>query len=103
MRHAFIAVCGALFVSQAARALIPITTGPDIVWHGDFDGAGAVLSGNCNFGMDGYCSEEVNRTAQVQILTSPLAEGQHAAYFEVKHGDFYPPPPNNYSENRALL
>src|SRR5919109_1423001 len=51
-------------VSTAAIATIPIPT-TDIVWHGDFDGQGGVLSGNCGVGQDGYCQKLTVRDEQI--------------------------------------
>jgi len=49
-------------VSSASIAAIPIpTTG--IIWHGDFDGQGGVLIGNCGTTQDGYCQKLTVRDA----------------------------------------
>jgi hypothetical protein len=85
-------------ISAAAAATIPIpTTG--IIWHGDFDGQGGVLSGNCGTTQDGYCLDRTARPEQIQVVQSPLAEGQFSGRFETHYGDVYP----GLSDSRALL
>ena len=85
-------------ISSASIAAIPIpTTG--IIWHGDFDGQGGVLSGNCGTTQDGYCQRLTVRDAQIQFSQNPLAEGQFSARFETGYGDDFP----GMSDSRALL
>src|SRR5690349_13750980 len=89
---------GSVGVSTASIAAIPIpTTG--IIWHGDFDGQGGVLSGNCSTTQDGFCQRLTVRDAQIQFSQNPLAEGQFSARFETGFGDDFP----GMSDSRALL
>ena len=97
-----------LFLSLALAAAggfaaIPVANGPGVIWHGDFEGGDASLNGSCGMG-DGYCRAETMRSGQIQIVQNPLAEGQLAARFEVRHDDVYTDSRGvTYSESRTLM
>jgi len=72
---------------------------PDVIWRGDFDTGTASLTGNCAAGSDQWCNRQTIRSAQIQAVPDPIAQGTRAARFEVRFGDVY----NGYSDSRSLL
>ena len=83
--------------SQAAMPAYP--DNPDVIWKGNFEEGASSLSGNCNWGDNGWCGEQNVRAQQIQIVDDPAFEGHHAVRFEVKYGDVF----RSYSDERSLL
>jgi len=83
--------------SQAATPAYP--DNPDVIWKGNFEEGVSSLSGNCNYGDNGWCGEQTVRNEQIQIVDDPAFEGHHAVRMEVKYGDVF----RNYSDERSIL
>jgi Polysaccharide lyase len=90
----------AALLAGAARAAIPAyPDNPDVLWRGDFEEGVSSLTGNCDYGMNGWCREQTVRSQQIQIVDDPVFEGHHAVRFEVKYGDVFP----GMSDERSLM
>jgi hypothetical protein len=93
----FVAAMAAL-LAGASRAAVPAyPDNPDVLWKGDFEDG--VLRGNCDYGVDGWCNQQLVRPQQMQIETDPVFEGHNALRFEVKYGDMVA----GMSDSRSLL
>ena len=97
----FVAAAAALLAGTARAAVPAYPDNPDIIWRGGFEEGASSLTGNCNFGDNGWCNAQVIRPQQIQITNDPdpVFEGHHAVRFEVKYGDVY----RSYSDERSIL
>jgi hypothetical protein len=87
-------------VASASQAQTPAyPDSPDVIWKGNFEEGPSSLSGNCSFGANGWCGEQMIRPQQIQIVDDPVFEGRHAVRLEVKYGDVF----RTYSDSRSLL
>src|SRR6266850_893692 len=72
---------------------------PDVIWRGDFEDGPSSLTGHCGPGENQWCSPNVIRPQQIQVVQDPVAQGRYAARFEVRYGDVY----KDYSDARSLM
>lgn len=86
-------------IAPAFAAAAQQSPDSDIIWRGDFEAGASSLQGNCSAGQDGWCNQQTVRKEQIQIVDDPVAQGHHAARFEVKYGDVY----SNYSDSRSVM
>ncbi|TMB37181.1 MAG: hypothetical protein E6J62_05535, partial [Deltaproteobacteria bacterium] len=57
----FVAAAAALLAGTARAAVPAYPDNPDIIWRGGFEEGASSLTGNCNFGDNGWCNAQVIR------------------------------------------